>query len=132
MTGATGDILNLRLGRAFFKVSFFLEQSKEDAAHPPRHDGNGGVGLFPAGALLAIEGAEVGRAADRHPTGFDQGPTQPLVTARQEPAMIDLAARAMSRGDHSGISAELLRAGEAFDLIDLGRQDRAQGRPNSR
>ncbi len=90
-----------------------MQELPDDAAHPTGDDEHGSVGLFATCSVLLVESSKVRRATDRDPTGFDQSPAQPFVTRRQEPAMVDLAARAMGRGYYPGIAAELLRAIEA-------------------
>src|SRR5436190_2134874 len=112
---------------AFFKASFFAQELEEDAAHSSRYDGDRGVSLLAAGAVLPVESAEVRRATDRHPTRLDQSPPQPFVAEGQEPTMMDLAAGAVRRRHHSGIATELIGANKALDLIDLTSNYRGQG-----
>ena len=103
-----------------FQNFVFDQELVEDAAHPPGHNGDGGVGFFAAGTLLPVERSKVGRAPDRDPARFDQRPAQPLVTRRQESTVVDFAARAMGCRDDAGVAAELVRTAEAIDLVDLG------------
>lgn len=82
-----------------------MQELPDDAAHPPRHDGDGGVGLFATPPVLLVESAKVGRATDRHPARLDQSPAQPLIAKGQEPAVPGLATAGVGRWDNTGISA---------------------------
>ena len=95
-----------------------MQQRKENAAHPPGHDGDGSIGFLPAGTLLVIKHAEVGRATDRYPARFNERPAQPFVARGQEPAVMDFASGAVRRRHNAGIPAKLVGIGETLDLIE--------------
>ena len=66
-----------QFGRIGREVTFFAQQMPGDRAQAPRDDGDGGIGFLAAGAVPPIDAAEVRRATDGHPGGFDKGPFQP-------------------------------------------------------
>jgi hypothetical protein len=55
----------------FFKVTVLAQQLPNNTTHPPGHDGDGGVGFFPAGPVLLVKRAKIGRTTNGHPARFN-------------------------------------------------------------
>src|SRR6266576_4389810 len=96
------------------------------------HQGDGDVFVFAPGPGAAIDRAEVAAELNGTPARFDKRPAQPLVTLPEQAAVKHPAAAGVSGGDYSGISRQFDCAVETPDTVDLGGDDTAKKRPDSR
>ena len=103
----------------------FAQQMEDDAGHAAGDDGDGGIGRFATVPMAAVESAEVSRAADGHPGGFDEGPAQPTIGRAQERAVPGVAAAGPRHRDQAGVGAEMIGVAKADNIVDLRGDQRA-------